>query len=162
MYYPASFITRLLTDWFGSAQMVWCQRQWRKIWSGPWAWDTCRIVSIPSFCLEMTRVNIFFSVTKQTGIKSKLPVPPISDIVVLDTHNFDEIALVCFLTCYISVNCSYPFSPIAYQDSSKNVLVTFTVSLSNFWSKISALICPLGSLVRPLQESEASLRERYL
>ena len=75
--------------------------------------------------------QFFFSVTKQTGIKSKLPVPPISDIVVLDTHNFDEIALVCFLTCYISVNCSYPFSPIAYQDSSKNVLVTFTVSLSN-------------------------------
>jgi len=43
-------------------------------------------------------------VTKQSGVKSKLPGPPHSDIVVLDTHNFDEIAL----------------------DASKNVLVTFT------------------------------------
>lgn len=69
----------------------------------------------------------YFSISKQTGVKSKLPGPPPTDTVTLDTHNFDQIALVCLLTCYISFNCSC-FPPIAYQDSSKNVLVAFTVS----------------------------------
>ncbi|KAF8806958.1 disulfide isomerase [Phlegmacium glaucopus] len=43
-------------------------------------------------------------VTEKSGVKSKLPGPPPTDVVALDTHNFDEIAL----------------------DSSKNVIVTFT------------------------------------
>ncbi|KAJ3517607.1 hypothetical protein NLJ89_g402 [Agrocybe chaxingu] len=43
-------------------------------------------------------------ITKKTGVKSTLPVPPPSDVVTLDLNNFNEIAL----------------------DESKDVLVTFT------------------------------------
>ena len=65
-----------------------------------------------------------------TGVKSKLPGPPPTDIVALDTHNFDQFALVCLLACYISLSISHIFLP-HYQDSSKNVLVAFTVSQSS-------------------------------
>jgi hypothetical protein len=56
--------------------------------------------------LEDESCQLSFSVTKQSGVRSKLPVPPLSDVLQLDTHNFDEIVLVRLMTCYISVNCS--------------------------------------------------------
>lgn len=47
------------------------------------------------------------SVSKKSGVKSKIPGPPPTDVVSLDTHNFDQIALVCLITSYILVNRSF-------------------------------------------------------
>ena len=73
----------------------------------------------------MTLVNhiYIYSVTKQSGVKSKLPGPPLSDVVVLDTHNFDQIALVClFDLLNMCVDCSLFFT-----------LLHIRIPLKMFW-----------------------------
>jgi len=71
-------------------------------------------------------------ITNKSGVKSKLPGPPVTDILTLDTHNFDQVAL----------------------DSSKNVIVTFTApwcghckSLKPHYEKVATTFKPEGDCV---------------
>ena len=67
--------------------------------------------------LAGVKSSFFLSVTKKTGVKSKIPGPPKSDIVELDTHNFDEVALVCFFDfffTYLSISHLFIFHPPFY------------------------------------------------
>ena len=39
-------------------------------------------------------IHLVFSVTQQSGVKSRMPPPPPTNVVQLDVHNFDSVALV--------------------------------------------------------------------
>jgi hypothetical protein len=68
-------------------------------------------------------IHLVFSVTQQSGVKSRIPPPPPTNVVQLDVHNFDSVALV-----RDSASLKQMFFNLFLQDSSKNVLVTFTVT----------------------------------
>lgn len=89
-------------------------------------------------------------ITKQTGVKSKLPVVPASDVLQLDTHNFDQIAL----------------------DSSKNAIVTFTApwcghckKLKPHYEKVATTFkpesdCVIANIVAD-EKKNAHISEKY-
>ncbi|KDR76236.1 hypothetical protein GALMADRAFT_247528 [Galerina marginata CBS 339.88] len=71
-------------------------------------------------------------ITRKTGIKSKIPGPPPSDVVLLDNNNFNDVVM----------------------DSSKNVIVTFTApwcghckTLKPHYEKVAATFKPEGQCI---------------
>jgi len=48
---------------------------------------------------------MIFSITSKTGLKSKIPGPPPTDVVVLDSNNFDEVVMVSTGCKYFNLFC---------------------------------------------------------
>lgn len=61
--------------------------------------------SLSLFTLASNLSLLLISIEQKASVKSKIPVPPPSDVQVLDLHNFEEVV----------------------EKSGKNVLVAFTV-----------------------------------
>lgn len=60
----------------------------------PWLHCTFNIELVSAFHLNMF---LHHSITKKSGVKSKIKPPPPPSTRILDAHSFDAVALVCCL-----------------------------------------------------------------
>ena len=63
--------------------------------------------------------------TQKSGVKSSIKPPPPPETTILDVYNFDEIVMVRHYFC----KNAFLYIEFLVQDPSKNILVSFTVSV---------------------------------